>query len=56
MATTWAQQRAKDIARDAEHDYGRGWARLSAAQKQEYIESRVLMLILTEEENDGEHD
>jgi hypothetical protein len=48
MTKTWAQMQAKRIMDDAEHDYGRGWNRLSDAQKQEYVQSRVLMLVLTQ--------
>src|ERR1700682_2850365 len=42
----WAMQRAKQVLKDAEYDYGRGWSRLSAEQRRNYLESRVLALIL----------
>jgi hypothetical protein len=45
---TWAQIQADIIRLNADRDYGKGWNRISAAQRKEYIESRVLMLILTQ--------
>ena len=46
---TWAQERFAQIKKDAKADYGNGWNRLSDAQRNEYIESRILMLILSQE-------
>jgi hypothetical protein len=49
MAKTWAQERAAQIRKDARRDYGAGWSRLSDAQKEEYIMSRVLLLVLSQD-------
>jgi hypothetical protein len=44
----WAQQRAKQIEAEAKARYGAGWQHMSEDARQNFIDSRVLSLILAQ--------
>lgn len=52
---TWAQRQAEQILADARRRYGNGWQHMSQDARQNYLDSRVLMLLLTQQDpSDGE--
>ena len=47
--SNWFQQQAKIILKDAKARYGAGWELMSADQRKNYLDSRILNLIMTQE-------
>jgi hypothetical protein len=45
---TWAEERAADIERELRGEYGRGFEKLSAAQRSALHAERVLVLVLAQ--------
>lgn len=45
---TWNKQQARQIERQARERYGSGWELLSDHQRQNFIEARVLSLLMTQ--------